>query len=134
MRIQTSDYKLHTDALKYAEAVLIQDNYTNSFMNYECVEDPNLESKICVTKPEYIIGTHPEFSPDLSQVQIDSLKNPDLFTKDELIRILNTFILENYELEIIEDERPNGHGIDNAKLSNSEIQERRDTHKEEEQR
>lgn len=63
----------------------------------------------------------PEFSPDLSQVQIDSLKNPDLFTKDELIRILNTFILENYELEIIEDERPNRHGTDNAGISDSEV-------------
>lgn len=121
MRIQTSDHKLHTDALKYAEAVLIQDNYTNSFMNYECVEDPNFDSKTYVAKPEYMIGIHPEFSPDLSQVQIDSLKNPDLFTKDELIRILNTFILENYELEIIEDERPNRYGTDNAGISDSEV-------------
>lgn len=121
MRIQTSDHKLHTDALKYAEAVLIQDNYTNSFMNYECVEDPNFDSKTYVAKSEYMIGIHPEFSPDLSQVQIDSLKNPDLFTKDELIRILNTFILENYELEIIEDERPNRHGTDNARISDSEV-------------
>lgn len=65
MRIQTSDHKLHTDALKYAEAVLIQDNYTNSFMNYECVEDPNFDSKTYVAKSEYMIGIHPEFSPDL---------------------------------------------------------------------
>ena len=121
MRIQTSDHKLHTNALKYAEAVLNQDNYTNSFMNYECVEDPNFDSKTYVAKSEYMIGLHPEFSPDLSQVQIDSLKNPDLFTKDELIRILNTFILENYELEIIEDERPNRHGTDNARISDSEV-------------
>ena len=108
MRIQTSDHKLHRDALKYAEAVLIQDNYTNSFMNYECVEDPSFDSKTYVAKPEYMIGIHPEFSPDL-------------FTKDELIRILNTFILENYELEIIEDERPNRHGTDNAGISDSEV-------------
>lgn len=39
------------------------------------------------------------------------------YTEDQL----NTFILENYELEIIEDERPNRHGTDNARISDSEV-------------
>ena len=37
-----------------------------------------------------MVGVHSEFSPDLAQYQINSLKDPDLFTKEELIKILNT--------------------------------------------
>jgi hypothetical protein len=42
-------------------------------------------------------------------------------SNDKLINIINTLILENYELEIIEDERPNRHGTDNARISDSEV-------------
>lgn len=134
MRIQTSDYRLYRDALNYAEAVLIQDKYVNGFINYECIEEPNFEDNTYLDKPQYMVGVHSEFSPDLAQYQINSLKDPDLFTKEELIKILNTFILENYRLETEKDERSDRHGNDNATVSDTELQGWRNTHKEEEQR
>lgn len=80
-----------------------------------------------------MVGVHSEFSPDLAQYQINSLKDPDLFTKEELIKILNTFILENYRLETEKDERSDRHGNDNATVSDTELQGWRNTHKEKEQ-
>lgn len=133
LRIQTSDYRLYRDALNYAEAVLIQDKYVNGFINYECIEEPNFEDNTYLDKPQYMVGVHSEFSPDLAQYQINSLKDPDLFTKEELIKILNTFILENYRLETEKDERSDRHGNDNATVSDTELQGWRDTHKEKEQ-
>nr|DAE28531.1 MAG TPA: hypothetical protein [virus sp. ct9pU4] len=66
MRIQTSDYRLYRDALNYAEAVLIQDKYVNGFINYECIEEPNFEDNTYLDKPQYMVGVHSEFSPDLA--------------------------------------------------------------------
>lgn len=129
MTIQKSDWRLDSGMFKYGMALLKQELYTTSFRNYECYELPEFEysiegaqaAKEFLEKPIYDSNKYPEFSPDLSEEEIDILKNPDLFTKEELVKMINTLLIEKYTKEIIEYERPNRHGNDNAIVSNTKL-------------
>lgn len=83
--------------------------------------------------PIFDLSKDTEFSPNLSETEINSLKDPDLFTKKELLAMVNTLLIEKLSKEMEEDERLNRHGNDNATVSDTELQGWRDTHKEKEQ-
>jgi hypothetical protein len=63
--------------------------------------------------------------------QKQALENIKKISKDKLINIINTLIIEGYEL-VEKDERSDRHGNDNATVSDTELQGRRDTYKEKE--
>lgn len=77
---------------------------------------------------------HKWFSPELSKEEIALLSDPDYFTKEDLKDILNTLILNYINLEDLIDDQLGRTGNDNATVSDTKLQGRRDTHKEEEQR
>lgn len=83
--------------------------------------------------PIFDLNKDTEFSPNLSETEINSLKDPDLFTKKELLAMVNTLLIEKLSKETEEYERLSRHGNDNATVSNTELQGRRDTYKEKEQ-
>lgn len=128
--------------LRYGRAILTQYNYANSFRDYDskvgriiqCVDFGSMEDLDEWLKlPIFDLNKDTEFSPDLSETEINSLKDPDLFTKKELLAMVNTLLIEKLSKEKEEYERPSGHGNDNATVSDTELQGRRDTHKEKEQ-
>lgn len=83
--------------------------------------------------PIFDLNKDTEFSPNLSETEINSLKDPDLFTKKELLAMVNTLLIEKLSKETEEYERLSRHGNDNATVSDTELQGRRDTYKEKEQ-
>ena len=118
--------------LRYGRAILTQYNYANSFRDYnskvghiiECVDFGSMEDLDEWLKlPIFDLSKDTEFSPNLSETE-----------KKELLAMVNTLLIEKLSKEMEEDERLNRHGNDNATVSDTELQGRRDTHKEEEQR
>lgn len=85
-------------------------------------------------KPIFNPDRHKWFSPELSKEEIALLSDPDYFTKEDLKDILNTLILNYINLEDLIDDQLGRTGNDNATVSDTKLQGRRDTHKEEEQR
>lgn len=83
---------------------------------------------------DYYNNRHKWFSPELSKEEIALLSDPDYFTKEDLKDILNTLILNYINLEDLIDDQLGRTGNDNATVSDTKLQGRRDTHKEEEQR
>lgn len=76
--------------LRYGHAILTQHNYANSFRDYDskvgrtmqCVDFGSMEDLDEWLKlPIFDLNKDTEFSPDLSETEINSLKDPDLFTK-----------------------------------------------------
>jgi hypothetical protein len=143
MRITTisDSSSLNLDMLRYGRAILTQYNYANSFRDYnskvghiiECVDFGSMEDLDEWLKlPIFDLSKDTEFSPNLSETEINSLKDPDLFTKKELLAMVNTLLIEKLSKETEEDERLNRHGNDNATVSDTELQGRRDTYKEKE--
>lgn len=80
-----------------------------------------------------IQNRHKWFSPELSKEEIALLSDPDYFTKEDLKDILNTLILNYINLEDLIDDQLGRTGTNNAAVSDTELQGRRDTYKEKEQ-
>lgn len=104
---------LQSDFLSYADAVIKQSNYVNKFCHTYSTD--------CYRKPLFDPKKYPEFSPDLTQEQINGLKDPDLFTKEELIAILNTLILKYIMWEELIDDAIGRHSYDNTIVPDTEL-------------
>ena len=121
MKIKTANNLLRYDMLKYANAVLKQQKYIDSFYDYcdenervYCIpwysSDQNLKS--------FKHGEDPYFSPELTEEEVLLLKETNLFSKEELIKIMNSFILETYTLE---EDGPNRSSDDSTGVSDTDI-------------
>lgn len=86
----------------------------NSFRDYDskvgrimqCVDFGSMEDLDEWLKlPIFDLNKDTEFSPDLSETEINSLKDPDLFTKKELLAMVNTLLIEKLSKEKEEYER-----------------------------
>lgn len=124
----------------YIEAVLNQyeyekqfeykdDNWTDDYI-VDIVNDQYIQTE---NSTQFDSNKHSDIFPDITVHQKQALDNIKKISKDKLINIINTLIIEGYEL-VEKDERSDRHGDDNAAVSDTELQGRRDTHKEEEQR
>lgn len=124
----------------YIEAVLNQyeyekqfeykdDNWTDDYI-VDIVNDQYIQTE---NSTQFDSNKHSDIFPDITVHQKQALDNIKKISKDKLINIINTLIIEGYEL-VEKDERSDRHGTDNAAVSDTELQGRRDTHKEEEQR
>lgn len=132
---------LPIDFLRYASAFTIQCEHLNKFRfhdNFGYINDFDEETreeyKKWNNKPIFNPDRHKWFSPELSKEEIALLSDPDYFTKEDLKDILNTLILNYINLEDLIDDQLGRTGNDNATVSDTKLQGRRDTHKEEEQR
>lgn len=123
----------------YIEAVLNQyeyekqfeykdDNWTDNYI-VDVVDDQYIQTKNSI---QFDSSKHSDVFPDITVHQRQALENIKKISKDKLINIINTLIIEGYEL-VEKDERSDRHGNDNAIVSDTELQGRRDTHKEKEQ-
>lgn len=124
----------------YIEAVLNQyeyekqfeykdDNWTDDYI-VDIVNDQYIQTE---NSTQFDSNKHSDIFPDITVHQKQALDNIKKISKDKLINIINTLIIEGYEL-VEKDERSDRHGNDNATVSDTKLQGRRDTHKEEEQR
>lgn len=123
----------------YIEAVLNQyeyekqfeykdDNWTDDYI-VDIVNDQYIQTE---NSTQFDSNKHSDIFPDITVHQKQALDNIKKISKDKLINIINTLIIEGYEL-VEKDERSDRHGNDNATVSDTELQGRRDTHKEKEQ-
>lgn len=104
----------------YIEAILNQYEYQNNFR--EDIYGDSINSDDYVDeRPLFDPKKYSELYPGIDTHHESALEAIKKLSNDKLINIINTLILENYELEIIEDERPNRHGTDNARISDSEV-------------
>ena len=123
----------------YIEAVLNQyeyekqfeykdDNWTDDYI-VDIVNDQYIQTE---NSTQFDSNKHSDIFPDITVHQKQALDNIKKISKDKLINIINTLIIEGYEL-VEKDERSDRHGDDNAAVSDTELQGRRDTYKEKEQ-
>lgn len=123
----------------YIEAVLNQyeyekqfeykdDNWTDDYI-VDIVNDQYIQTE---NSTQFDSNKHSDIFPDITVHQKQALDNIKKISKDKLINIINTLIIEGYEL-VEKDERSDRHGNDNAAVSDTELQGRRDTYKEKEQ-
>lgn len=131
---------LPIDFLRYASAFITQCEHLNKFRfhdNFGYISDFDEETreeyKKWNNKPIFNSNRHKWFSPELSKEEIALLSDPDYFTKEDLKDILNTLILNYINLEDLIDDQLGRTGTDNAAVSDTELQGRRDTYKEKEQ-
>lgn len=103
---------LPTDFFKYALALIKQNEYMNKFRLEVCTE----ESDEQLNKPLFNPNRHPEFSPNLSEEEVDLLKNSIYFNQKDLLEILNTLILNYINLEDILDDQ-----LDRRKTNNTTV-------------
>lgn len=123
----------------YIEAVLNQYEYEKQFEykdddwtdNYvvDITNDQLTQTENCI---QFDSNKHSDIYPNITIQQKQAADNIKKLSKDKLINIINTLIIEGYEL-VEKDERSDRHGNDNATVSDTELQGRRDTHKEKEQ-
>lgn len=128
--ISKANNYLETDFLKYARAILTQEDYVNKFkVNgfIDYVFDDNT-SELAMqemlqeeNKPIFNPKRHSEYSPELSEIEVRSLEDPDLFTKEELVEILNTVILKYINWEDLSNERPDRHSTDTTSISDTQL-------------
>lgn len=100
------------------------DDYIVDIVNDQYIQTEN--------STQFDSNKHSDIFPDITVHQKQALDNIKKISKDKLINIINTLIIEGYEL-VEKDERSDRHGNDNATVSDTELQGRRDTHKEKEQ-
>lgn len=123
----------------YIEAVLNQyeyekqfeykdDNWTDDYI-VDIVNDQYIQTE---NSTQFDSNKHSDIFPDITVHQKQALDNIKKISKDKLINIINTLIIEGYKL-VEKDERSDRHGDDNAAVSDTELQGRRDTYKEKEQ-
>ena len=117
---------LEADFLKYARAILTQEDYVNKFKNggtYDLILDDESMEQIRKeeNKPLFNPKRHSEYSPELSEIEVRSLEDPDLFTKEELVEILNTVILKYINWEDLSNERPDRHSTDTTSVSDTQL-------------
>lgn len=123
----------------YIEAVLNQyeyekqfeykdDNWTDDYI-VDIVNDQYIQTE---NSTQFDSNKHSDIFPDITVHQKQALDNIKKISKDKLINIINTLNIEGYEL-VEKDERSDRHGDDNAAVSDTELQGRRDTYKEKEQ-
>ena len=121
---KANDY-LEVDFLKYANAILIQEDYVNKFRAVSTFDFPNESGLELIeqeeNKPIFNPKRHTEYSPKLSETEINSLKDPDLFTKEELVEILNTVILKYINWKELSNERSDGHCDDITTVPNTQL-------------
>lgn len=121
---KANDY-LEVDFLKYANAILTQKDYVNKFKIVGTFDFPNeqdLESiKQEENKPIFNPKRHAEYSPKLSETEINFLKDPDLFTKEELIEILNMVILKYINWKELSNERSNRYSDDITAIPDTQL-------------
>lgn len=124
--ISKANNYLETDFLKYARAILTQEDYVNKFKNggtYDLILDNQSMEQIREeeNKPLFNPKRHSEYSPELSEIEVRSLEDPDLFTKEELVEILNTVILKYINWEDLSNERPDRHSTDTTSVSDTQL-------------
>ena len=84
---------LPTDFFKYALALIKQNEYNR----------------------------HPEFSPNLSEEEVDLLKNSIYFNQKDLLEILNTLILNYINLEDVLDDQLDRRKTNNTTVPNTQL-------------
>ena len=95
MRITTED--IHgLDFLYYAEAVLRQHEYQESFEEPTYYFQNDLEE--VNRKPQFDPDKDPELCPKIGKYQKMMLEAVEKLPKDKLINIINTLIIENYKI------------------------------------
>lgn len=104
----------------YIEAILNQYKYQNSFREITYGDPIDLSSDYVDERPLFDPEKDSELYPDIDIYHKSVLEAMEKLPNDKLINIINTLILEYYQL-VEEDERPNRHGTDNAGISDSEV-------------
>lgn len=122
MQIKTANNLLWYDMERYALAVLKQQKYIDSFYDYS-EEGSRVYVNIDFSNDHsnrkwFEHGKDPYFSPELTEEETLLLKETNLFSKEELIKIMNSFILETYNLE---EDGPDRSSDDNSGISNTEV-------------
>lgn len=119
---------LMLDFIKYSFALRKQNEYLNKFKycnNFgyvsEFTDNISKKYKQWIDKPLFNLNKDSEFSPDLSEAEIEGLKDPNLFSKQELITILNTLILKHINLEELLDERLERFSGNNPIVSSAQL-------------
>ena len=117
MKITTED--IHSlDFQYYMEAVLKQYKYQEGFAEATYY----FSTDLCEPsdKPLFDSSKHQELYPEIGKYQKMMLEAIEELPKDKLINIINTLIIENYQI-VEQYERPDRHSTDTTSVSDTQL-------------
>lgn len=104
----------------YVEAIFNQYKYQNSFREITYDYPIDLSSNYIDKRPFFDPEKHSELYPEIDVYHKSVLEAMRKLPNDKLINIINTLILENYQL-IEEDERSNRHSDDITAIPDTQL-------------